>query len=724
MSSATALLQDSPAYLDSLLRKTSESVYDELDRAVPLPNTETPGHSPIYRNILSQDQLLDKPHTSLDTLYALFENAVKIHRHSPAFGKRSLLEDGTSFGPYEWESYDTIHKRRLNFGSGLLFALTHNQYRNAQHSIIDDHLRNPSSELIVTLFSHNRPEWVIADLATVAYSVTNTALYDTLGPSTSKYILQLTKSPVVVCSKEKLAKLIELKREHLQDLSQLICLVSMDPLNQNDSGDLTLINAAREMDIALYDFEQVEKLGEINPVAPIVPKPETIYTISFTSGTTGSVPKGVILSNANAVSAVTFILSKISLPYEPTVYCFLPLAHIYERATVLFGLSLGAQIGFPQSGSPASLMDDIKHLRPHILSLVPRVFTKLEAALKQITIYNDGNPVLKNLFGRAYAVKRDLQSQGDNCAGHHWFYDRICGLLRKKLGFDRVVSVTTGSAPISPNTIVFLRAILNMGFGQGYGLTETFAGICSSLKYEGEPGSCGAIAINAEIRIRELPNMNYFANDPEGPKGELLIRSPSVFSGYYKNEEETAKAFDEDGWFKTGDVAKVDKDTGRIYIIDRVKNFFKLAQGEYITPEKIENTYLARFPYLNQMYIHGDSYQTYLVAIVGVDPVSIVSWIQKTYKKSISDPKEIVAFLNELDHKKKFLQEMNSVTSKDLAGFEKVHNVELDIEPLTVEKNVITPTLKIKRPLAFKYFESNLKSLYEEGSILRPDQKL
>lgn len=725
MSAATALLQDSPVYLDSLLRKSSEGCYDELDLAAPLPNTAKPGYSPIYRNVLSQERLFDKPHTSLDTLYALFENAVKIHGNSDAFGKRHLLEDGVTYGPYQWESYSTIHKRRTNFGAGLLFALIHNQFRNAEHSIIEDHLQNPGSDLIITLFSHNRPEWVIADLATLAYSITNTALYDTLGPSTSKYILELTKSPAVVCSKDKLERLIQLKREYPQELNQLICLVSMDPLQATPaSPDFALISAAKEVGIAVYDFEQVERLGEINPLKPIPPKPETIYTISFTSGTTGSVPKGVILSNANAVSAVTFILSKITLPYEPTTYCFLPLAHIYERATILFSLALGAKVGFPQSSSPATLLDDVRLLRPHILSLVPRVYTKLEAALKQLTIFNDDKPILKNLFGRAYTVKRDLQAQGDNSEGRQWFYDRICGLLRKKLGFDRLVTVTTGSAPISPNSIIFLRAILNIGFSQGYGLTETFAGICSSLKYEGKPGSCGSIAVNAEIRIRELPNMNYFVNDPEGPKGELLIRSPSVFSGYYKNDEETAKAFDEEGWFRTGDVAKVDKETGRIFIIDRVKNFFKLAQGEYITPEKIENTYLARFPYLNQMYIHGDSLQTFLIAIVGVDPVSIVSWIQKTYKKSITDPKEIVAFLNEFEHKKKFLQDMNHVTNKDLAGFERVHNIELDIDPLTVEKNVITPTLKIKRPIAFKYFENNLKALYEEGSILRGEQKL
>lgn len=715
--SMAALINDSPAAIKEHIQRTLPIDSSLLANGVALPNSKKPGYLHIYRNAFSVDELKTVPHPALTTLYKFFETTVAAAPNLRCLGKRPKLSDG-SFGNYEWQTYAEVSKRRTDFGSGLFFVLQNNPYK-AVHT----------HDFVVALLSHNRPEWSIADMACIAYSITNTALYDSLGPDTSRYILGLTESPVVVCSKDKIRGLIKLKADAPRDLSNLTVLISMDPLDLSNpaSPDHELVKYGHENRIAVYDFLQVEKFGQITPKRHNPPTPLTVYTISFTSGTTGAHPKGVILNHTSAVSAVTFCFSNI-IPVKDTItYSFLPLAHIYERMNMSFALAMGAAIGYPQSASPLTLLDDIQLLKPHYLALVPRVFTKLELALKAQTINNEEKPLLRNIFTKAIGKKMELQSITDGDPGHHFVYDKVTALLRKKIGFLNVISCATGSAPISPETVRFIKASLNCGMTQGYGLTESFAGLASSSKYEANPGSCGSIGVSSEMRLRDVPEMNYTADDEGGPRGELLLRGPQIFKEYYKNPTETAKAFDQDGWFLTGDVARIDASNGRLYIIDRVKNFFKLAQGEYITPEKIENTYLSRFPLANQAYVHGDSLKTYLVGIVGVEPDTIRGWLNSRFKiepSKVASKEDIVQTMNRADIKKRYLTEMNKTVEGVFQGFEKVHNIYIDVEPLTIEANVITPTLKIKRAIASKYFANVFATLYDEGSIIKEESKL
>ncbi|CUM67918.1 uncharacterized protein PRCAT00005630001 [Priceomyces carsonii] len=720
-----SLVQDDPKEIKHLLRTKLPIKDDDIFKSVALPGTDTKGYTAIYRNAHYPDSLVDYVHPSLTTIYEIFEYSVSNNPKRPCFGTRHKQSDG-SYGPYVFEDYETVAKRTTNFGSGLFFILLNNPFRNesAAHAKIENYLINHES-FVVTIFSANRAEWTITDLACVRYSLTNTSLYESLGGGTTKYILNLTESPVLVCSKDKLKSIIKLKAEFPEELSSLISIVSMDPLQLDNplSEDYELTRLANEAKLTIHDMKAVEKLGEINRIREIPPSPLTTYTISFTSGTTGSHPKGVVLSHLNASSSIVFGLLNLQLTENPVMYSFLPLAHIYERMSILLAYSQSAAIGFPQSASPLTLIDDIKLLRPHILSLVPRVYTRLEASIKSQTVNNYEKPLLQKLFSSAINKKRELQAAADNAEGRHLIYDRITGLMRKKLGMDRLKTFTSGSAPISPDTVRFLRAALNTGFRNGYGLTESFAGIAVSREYEANPGSCGPIGASVEMRLRDIPDMNYYSTDEGGPRGELLLRGNQIFSEYYKSPEETAKAFDEDGWFKTGDVARFDED-GQIYIIDRVKNFFKLAQGEYISPEKIENAYLSSFPVASQVYVHGDSLKTHLVAIVGLDPETIVPFVKKYFGVNVTKS-EVTSFLNDKVNRTKFLKLMNQDLKGVLQGFELIHNLHVDFEPLTIEKNVITPTMKIKRPIAAKHFADKFNDLYSEGSLIKSiDTKL
>ena len=154
-------------------------------------------------------------------------------------------------------------------------------------------------------------------------------------------------------------------------------------------------------------------------------------------------------------------------------------------------------------------------------------------------------------------------------------------------------------------------------------------------------------------------------------------------------------------------------------IIDRVKNFFKLAQGEYVSPEKIEGLYLSQFPYIAQLFVHGDSLQTFLVGVVGLDPTTIGTYIKKRFKDEIVNQADIIEFFKSPRNRKVLLDDMNKSIGKHLQGFEKLHNIDISFEPLTVERNVITPTMKIRRPIAANYFKQEIENMYNEGSLIR-----
>lgn len=242
--------------------------------------------------------------------------------------------------------------------------------------------------------------------------------------------------------------------------------------------------------------------------------------------------------------------------------------------------------------------------------------------------------------------------------------------------------------------------------------------------------------------------MNYVHDDPDGiPKGELMLRGPQIFKYYYKRPEETAKAFDEDGFFHTGDIAKIDH-MNRIHIVDRVKNFFKLSQGEYITPERIENSYLSNCSLLTQMFVYGDSVKSYLVGILGFEPAVLKHFLQK-HRKDDSMPKdvgtqidkiirmgndqELFVFINGNKDMKRFLiKQLNTMVNAAkkpddenlLQGFEKIHNFKADILPLKLEEDVVTPTFKLKRIIASKRFKKEIEELYKEGSLIKKDRKV
>ncbi|CCH60943.1 hypothetical protein TBLA_0D04470 [Henningerozyma blattae CBS 6284] len=692
-------------------------------QAIQVENSQYNGFSPVYRSSLSPDRLV----TCVDqevfpSAYHHFKFAVRNWPDNDCLGYRPFDPlTGKWESYYQFESYADVDKRIQNIGSGILTLV--NSRNRHQDSNKDVTVPLDSNDFIVSILSHNRMEWVLTDLACQAYSLANTALYETLGPTTSEYILNLTESPVLVFAKSNFFKIISI----LPKLKFLRTLICMDDLSNeeltilNDSILSQKLNSNKES-VKLFSLKQVEMIGSLNHIPEILPLQDSLYTISFTSGTTG-VPKGVEMTHQNVTAGIAFGYSTFKIPTHKVGLqlhdmCFLPLAHIFQRMIVSYDIATGTGIGFIHKPDPTVLVEDLNLLKPDTLSLVPRVLTKFEAGIK--------NSMDKSSFQRNVATnileskQARFTSKGgpDKSVINYLVFHRVLiDKIRESLGLVNASYLVTGSAPISNETLLFLRSALDVGMRQGYGLTETFAGICLCEPHERDPGTCGAIGISSECRLKSVPQMGYHAD--KDYKGELQVRGPQVFKHYYKNDVETKRVIDEEGWFSTGDIAFIDK-KGRISVIDRVKNFFKLAQGEYVAPEKIENIYLSSCPHITQIFLYGNSLKTYLVGIVGIDPDSVQLLISKKYPQAKAwTPAQLIENINSDIALKRHLLILLNKDVNALQGFEKLHNIYVDLEPLTVEDDVITPTLKIKRHKATKHFKKTLDALYEEGSMIK-----
>lgn len=526
----------------------------------------------------------------------------------------------------------------------------------------------------------------------MSQSLYTVSIYDTLGPTTTEYIINHASLACVATSLPHIPTLLKLKPR----LPTLKFIISLDPLDMGEQPGLSkgdLLGAlASDLGVSIHYIGDVERLGASLQRPSNPPRPEDIITINYTSGTTGN-PKGVILSHANAVAAAS--CSLLTVPQSPsdTLCSYLPLAHIYARMTEHGALWAGGHIGYFH-GNVLELVDDLKLLRPTAFTSVPRLYNRFGGAIRAASVEQEG---VKGALSR-HVVRNKLaaikQPHG-KATNKHALYDRIWGRkVAAALGLERARAMVSGSAPLDPSLHQFLRIVFANHFLQGYGLTETYAVGLGQISGDLTAGSCGAVTPAMECCLMDVPDMDYLSTDTPHPRGELLIRGHTLFSEYYRSPDETAKAMLEDGWFRTGDICSVDA-LGRFTIIDRVKNVLKLAQGEYISPERIENVYLSNLNILAQAYVHGDSVQTFLVAIFGVQPDTFAPFASKLLGKPIeaTDLQAIRAACSDPRIRRSILKELDRIGKKNkFAGYERVRNCYLYLDPFTIDNELLTPT--------------------------------
>lgn len=483
-------------------------------------------------------------------------------------------------------------------------------------------------------------------------------------------------------------------KSKLPGLKFVVCLDPLDGEERPGLSKRALLNEmASGLGLGIYSMDEVEALGaSLNrPYNP--PSPEDIVTINYTSGTTGP-PKGVVLLHKSAVAAISVSVIVTQWGTNDVSLSYLPLAHIMERLIEQAAFWAGGAIGY-YHGEILELIDDLKTLRPTAFVSVPRLYTRFAGAIRTATV---DAPGFKGAMSR-HILSAKLANLADpdhsNTTEKHAIYDLIwTRKVASALGMERVRCMATGSAPLDPSIQNFMRAVTGASFVQGYGLTESYAmGLVQNME-DRSVGNCGALSPGIEACLASIPDMEYSVDDKPYPRGELLLRGNHIFREYLKNPEETAAAFTEDGWFRTGDVCSIDE-LGRFRIIDRRKNVLKLAQGEYISPERIEGILSAAHTYLAQAYVHGDSLQTSLVGIFGVQPDTFATFASKVLRQDIdpTDLAQIKSILNDERIKKAVLKDFDHTAKKHkLAGYERVRNLKLLIEPFTIENELLTPT--------------------------------
>ncbi|XP_027164833.1 long chain acyl-CoA synthetase 6, peroxisomal-like [Coffea eugenioides] len=654
---------------------TSGEFVSEQGYSVVVPEKLQTGKWNVYRSARSPLKLIsrfaDKP--EIATLHDNLVQSAKSFSDHKYLGTR-VRDDGT-VGEYRWITYGEASTARSAIGSGLVC------FNTCQGSCVG-------------LYFINRPEWQIVDHACSAYSFISVPLYDTLGPDAVKYIVNHASIQTIFCMPQTLDTLLRFLSE-IPSVRLIVVVGGVD-------NRIPTLPSTTAVEVVSYSKLLSQGLASLHPFCP--PNPDDIATIMYTSGTTGT-PKGVVLTHANLIANAAGATYGAVL-YPSDVYIsYLPLAHIYERANQILVVYYGGASGFYQ-GDHLKLLEDMAVLKPTIFCSVPRLYNKIYAGI--MNAVKSSGVLRQRLFYAAYNAKKQAIFSGKKSPP---MWDRLVFNRIKAMLGGRVRSMVSGASPLSPDVMDFLRVCFGCQVVEGYGMTETSCVLTIMDEQDILSGHVGAPNAACEIKLVDVPEMNYTTEDQPYPRGEICVRGPIVFRGYYKDEAQTRETIDEDGWLHTGDIG-LWLPGGRLRIIDRKKNIFKLAQGEYIAPEKIENVY-ATSKFVAQIFVYGDSLNSALVAIVSVEQEMLKAWAAAQGIKC----DDLQQLCTDQRARSAVLADMDAVgRAAQLRGFEFAKAVTLVLEPFTLENGLLTPTFKIKRPQAKAYFAKAIADMYAELS--------
>ncbi|EGD77379.1 hypothetical protein PTSG_08475 [Salpingoeca rosetta] len=646
-----------------------------------VPNSETETASAIIRNRRFPHKLIalpfpDQPH--VNTCWRLFQRAVDAFPENDLMGEREQNDDGTA-GPYRFRSYTQVSEDVARIGSGLTHA-----------GIV-------SKGTPVAVFGINCAGWTTALLSLWRQGGVCVPLYDTLGHDASSYILKDAQARAVVCGRA--------QRQQVMDIAEdcnVTTVIQFEPLTDEERAN------PPPSGITLMCLDDLRAETTTTPVTPPVDvEPNDLAYIMYTSGTTGR-PKGVEITHANMVASVTGIkYTGTNIVDSDSYLCYLPLAHVFEATMQVLAIAHGCSLGYFQ-GDVKKILSDIQALRPTLFAGVPRVYSRFYDKVTQ-RVENSG--IIKHtLFNVAFHQQLAHIHRGTRSA----FWDKLVFDKTKEFLGGRIRVMATGGAPLPAHIYDFLRVVFGCDVQQGYGLTESVCGGCITPYGFIPPGTIGEPVPCCEVRLVDVPALNYTHKDSPNPRGEVCVRGPNVFHGYHNLSAKTKEALDDEGWLHTGDIAQLRSD-GAVQIIDRMKNIFKLAQGEYVAAEELENIYL-RSKYITQIFVYGNSTRRHIVAIVVPDKETMVPWLEdhglgnKDFKAACSSKKVKDLLMAEI----KALGEEEGLAQFKIPA--DIH-VEGDVNDLnqsfTVENDCLTPTFKLKRPQLQQRYQQQIDSMYK-----------
>jgi len=638
--------------------------------SAPIAPFANDGETPVYRHANHLNELVKTSplRPTINTFQKLLFATFDLHHYKPAIGSRIRAEDG-SFGEYKFKTYGDVDKIVHDLASGieqLKLAPKISEYEDLSLSFLG-------------VYSKNREEYLMIDMVSAMYGHTIVPIYDTLGPDAVQFVFEQTNLPTLFCSNEYLPALLTSAKNN--KLGKVKNIVVWDTFGVGAAGEF------EDAGINLLTFANVCKIGENRRAHLPEVSPEDVMVFSYTSGTT-STPKAAMLTHRNFIAAlagvdagsdetVKFTSSDVHLSY-------LPLAHIYDRLACSYMLAVGGRIGF-YSGDITKIKEDIQALKPTFFASVPRLYNKIYDGI--VDGMNKQKGVKKMLVD--WATSSKLENLKHSKFTHRIFDALVFNKIRNAFG-GNLRFMSTAAAPIAGNRLSLLKISMSCPIAEVYGQTESCGASFMTNTLDTKTGHVGGISPAAEFKLVDIPEMNYTSKDVDEdgnlrPRGEICLRGPMIFRGYYKDPEKTAEAIDADGWLHTGDVGVVDF-TGRLTIIDRKKNIFKLSQGEYVAVEKVE-TVLLRSKIIEEIIVYGDSLESYVVAAVVPN------------KNVTSDPAEILKEIKALGK------------AEGLKGFEVPQKIHVSDQTFG-ELGLLTATMKVKRIEAKGHFKNTFDNLY------------
>ena len=652
---------------------------------------------PLYAN----RELSHKMAYGCETVLDSFEINFKRNRQKCNFiGYRKKIKKNELEKKYTWINYETADELLTNFSKGL----------NVLNLCPVIEIEKEGPYRFLGIYSRNKKEWLLSYLGAIKDSITIVTIYETLGLLAIEYILEQTQLITVVLETKALQTVLKLKKENkIHKLKNLIVIEKED--------DEETCKELEQLGLNIYSWEEIVELGKTKGEKIILKRPtkDNICTINYTSGTTGY-PKGVKLTHENIVIG-TDVGELIGLNATPNdlYLSFLPYAHIMETLIITYAFNHGVPIGI-YNGNAKLLVEDIQILKPTALCAVPKIFLRIYDAIKSKV--NSLSNIKQKIFNQAIKIKmKDYMNTGlyKNILLDYLVFREV----RKTLG-GRLRFMLVGSAPIEGYILNFLRCALSVEIMEGYGQTEDVAGALLSNTCDPVTGQLGGPGYWSEIKLVDQPELGYTSKnvDPDTgkprPSGELCVRGPTLFKGYFKDEEKTKETIDKDGWLHSGDIAMIIPEHGNCFkIVDRVKNIFKLQQGEYVSPEKIENIY-SNCKYIEQIFVTGNSLKSYLVCIVYPKFGDVIEFLKNKGIEGVNKDNCKNYFENE-ELKNDIINIMDKFgREKNLMGFELPKKVYLVKEPFSIENEIMTPTMKLRRHFAKKFFEKEIDKLYSD----------
>ena len=537
----------------------------------------------------------------------------------------------------------------------------------------------------VAIWSENRPEWNLADLATLAISAVDVPIYATQARSQVEYILADSAARAIFVSRAFLDDALAMQSQ----LPSLEFVISFDAAETQATPSVVAIAELVDKGRAAYG-ERPSLYDSLWHKATAA----DLATILYTSGSTGD-PKGVMLTHknltANALNSAHWL--ELGNRHELAL-TYLPFTHIFERAVWYLYAHTGNTIAYAESIDAVGR--NLLEIRPTAMTSVPRMFEKIYARIIERGLAA-GFPK-RQIFlwsldvGRKWAERKDRgEPIGPLLTLQHKIADALVFKKWRDAVGGNIRIFISGGAPLAPE-IAYLFMAAGLQILQGYGLTETSPSVSCNTETRNRIGTVGPVMDNIEVKIAE--------------DGEILVKGDTVMKGYYNRPAENEEAFTADGWFRTGDIGHLDPD-GFLVITDRKKDLIKTSGGKYIAPQRVESL-VKSSRFVSQVVVVGNA-RKFASALI-VPNMELLRSYAEMKDIRYKDPRELLTNHRIVDL---MARQIDKYTS-DLARFERVKKFALLEEELTTESGELTPTLKPRRSVIEKKYAAVIDQLYDE----------